>query len=228
MSDERLKTALWPDRAPSTTTFNTAISTTRHRLGRDPAGDVFLSHYAAAGRRYRLNPRAGSDWARFQAHVARARDADRAGTIDELRAALDLVRGQPFAESYGFGWAWSEGHVASMEAAIADAAHRLAGAYLDQNEPDQAIWAAIRGLSAAPADEVLYRDRMLAYDLAGNPAGYATVMLDSNTSSSPSNPGTVSTRTRLRSTVGSPDRPRRGVDTAAGRRAAPTEGCASV
>ena len=126
----------------------------------------------------RINERAGSDWARFQAHVARARNADREVTIDELRAALDLVRGQPFAESYGFGWAWSEGHVASMEAAIADAAHRLAGAYLDQNEPDQAIWAAMRGLLAAPADEVLYRDRMLAYDLAGNPAGIATVMLE--------------------------------------------------
>jgi len=91
---------------------------------------------------------------------------------------LDLVRGQPFAESYGFGWAWSEGHVASMEAAVSDAAHQLATAHLEQNEPDQAIWAAMRGLLAAPADEVLYRDRMLAYDLAGNPAGIATVMLE--------------------------------------------------
>lgn len=178
VSDERLKTALWPDRAPSTTTFNTAISTTRHRLGRDSDGDVFLSHYAAVGRRYQLSPRAGSDWTRFQAHVARAAHADREVTIDELRAALDLARGQPFAESYGFGWAWSEGHVATMEAAIADAAHHLASEYLEAGEPDQAIWAAMRGLLAAPADEVLYRDRMLAYDLAGNPAGITTVMLE--------------------------------------------------
>ena len=50
--------------------------------------------------------------------------------------------------------------------------------HLEGGEPDQAIWAAMRGLLAAPADEVLYRDRMLAYDLAGNPAGITTVMLE--------------------------------------------------
>lgn len=176
VSDERLKTVLWPERAPSTPAFNTAISTTRNRLGHDSDGDVFLSHYMSAGRRYRLNAHAGSDYARFEAHVARARGDDGDTIVRQLRTALELVRGQPFAEVSGFGWAWAEGHVANMEATIAEAAHRLAAAYLDRNEPEQAIWAAMRGLLAAPADEILYRDRMLAYDVAGNPAGVETVM----------------------------------------------------
>ena len=34
----------------------------------------------------------------------------------------------------------------------------------------------MQGLRAAPGDEILYRDRMLACDVAGNPAGVETVM----------------------------------------------------
>ena len=176
VSDERLKTALWPDRAPTTATFNTAISTTRGRLGRDATGDPHFSHYATANQRYRLGVRTTSDYARFAARVEHARHADTEEAIADLRAALDLVRGQPFAEVHGFEWAWSEGFVANIETAVASAAHDLAGRYLELGEPDAAISAAMQGLIAAPADEILYRDRMLACDLAGNPAGVETVM----------------------------------------------------
>ena len=176
VSDERLKTALWPDQAPKTATFNTAISTTRSHLGRDATGDPHFSHFAAANRRYRLGARATSDYARFTARVEHARQASAEEAIADLRSALDLVRGQPFAEVHGFEWAWSEGFVASIETAVANAAHDLAQRYLELGDPDGAIWAAMRGLIAAPADEILYRDRMLACDLAGNPAGVETVM----------------------------------------------------
>ncbi len=176
VSDERLKTALWPDQAPKTATFNTAISTTRSHLGRDTTGDPHFSHFAAANRRYRLGARATSDYARFGARVEHAQQAGTEEAIADLRSALDLVRGQPFAEVHGFEWAWSEGFVASIETAVANAAHDLAQRYLELGDPDGAIWAAMRGLAAAPADEILYRDRMLACDLAGNPAGVETVM----------------------------------------------------
>jgi DNA-binding SARP family transcriptional activator len=176
VSDERLKTALWPDQAPKTATFNTAISTTRSHLGRDATGDPHFSHFAAANHRYRLGARATSDYARFSARVEHAQHASAEEAITDLRSALDLVRGQPFAEVHGFEWAWSEGFVASIETAVANAAHDLAQRYLELGNPDGAIWAAMRGLTAAPADEILYRDRMLACDLAGNPAGVETVM----------------------------------------------------
>jgi DNA-binding SARP family transcriptional activator len=176
VSDERIKAALWPDQAPKTATFNTAISTTRSHLGRDAIGDPHFSHYAAANRRYRLGARATSDYARFTARVEHARQARTEEAIADLRSALDLVRGQPFAEVHGFEWAWSEGYVSSIETAVANAAHDLAQRYLELGDPDGAIWAAMRGLIAAPADEILYRDRMLACDLAGNPAGVETVM----------------------------------------------------
>ena len=176
VSDERLKTALWPDRAPSTATFNSTISTTRSRLGHDATGQPNFSHYATANRRYQLGERTTSDYARFTARVGHARQAETEDAIADLRGALDLVRGQPFAEVHGFEWAWSEGFVANLEIAVAGAAHDLAQRYLELGDPDGAIWAAMRGLIAAPADEILYRDRMLACDLAGNPAGVETVM----------------------------------------------------
>ena len=59
---------------------------------------------------------------------------------------------------------------------IADAAHRLAQLYLKAADAQNATWAAMQGLIAAPGDEILYRDRMLACDLAGNPGGVETVM----------------------------------------------------
>jgi DNA-binding SARP family transcriptional activator len=176
VSDERLKTALWPDQAPKTATFNTAISTTRSGLGRDSSGEPHFSHFAAANRRYRLGARATSDYARFAARVEHARSASADAAVADLRSALELVRGQPFAEIHGFEWAWSEGFVATIETAVAKAAHDLAQRYLERGDPDGAIWAAMRGLVAAPADEILYRDRMIACDLAGNPAGVETVM----------------------------------------------------
>ena len=96
--------------------------------------------------------------------------------VKELRAALELVRGQPFADTRGYEWAYSEGLVANIEVTVADAAHQLSALYLDVGDSAGATWAAERGLKAAPGDEILYRDRMLACDLAGNPAGVEAVM----------------------------------------------------
>ncbi len=176
VSDERLKMVLWPEQAPATATFNTVVSTTRNRLGRDSLGEPHLVHYANADRRYRLGDHATSDVARFETRVAHARALDDAAAIAEYRTALDLVRGQPFAEVHGFEWAWSEGFVAHLEITVARAAHDLAELCLNDRDADGATWAATRGLLAAPGDEILYRDRMLACDLAGNIAGVESVM----------------------------------------------------
>ncbi|HEY5171219.1 MAG TPA: bacterial transcriptional activator domain-containing protein, partial [Acidimicrobiia bacterium] len=102
--------------------------------------------------------------------------SERSVAIETLRAALELVRGKPFEGARDYEWAFSESLIANIEAKIADAAHQLAVLHLDAGNPQDATNAAMRGLVAAPADEVLYRDRMLACDLAGNPAGVESVM----------------------------------------------------
>nr|MDP9333594.1 bacterial transcriptional activator domain-containing protein [Actinomycetota bacterium] len=175
-SDERLKTMLWLDRAPTTATFNTTVSTTRSRLGHASDGTPHFPHLVASGGVYQLGPFVTTDLARFEARVAHARRCAAPAAIETLRSALELVRGRPFDGARGYEWAFSEALIANVEATIADAAHQLATLYLDAGDPQEATRAALRGLVAAPGDEILYRDRMLACDLAGNPAGVETVM----------------------------------------------------
>jgi DNA-binding SARP family transcriptional activator len=175
-SDERLITALWPDRAPARSRFNTTVSTTRSRLGRASDGTAHFPRNAASGGTYRLGPLVTTDLARFTGRVAYAQRCVPSVAIETLRSALDLVRGKPFDNTRGYEWAYSESLIAHIEATIADAAHQLAQRYLDAGDTNAAIAVAVQGLVAAPADEVLYRDRMLACDLAGNPAGVETVM----------------------------------------------------
>jgi hypothetical protein len=176
VSDDRLKTALWPEGTPALSTFNTIVSMTRVKLGSASDGNHHLPHYQASGQLYRLSPLVTTDVARFEARVAHARQCPPEDAIATLRSALELVRGQPFEATRGFEWAFSEGFVASTEAMVADAAHTLAQLYLDTGDAIGASWAAVQGLKASPGDETLYRDRMLAYDLAGNPAGVERVM----------------------------------------------------
>ncbi len=175
-SDEQLITALWPDRTPARSTFNTAVSTTRSRLGRASDGTAHLPRSIATAGIYQLGPLVTTDLARFTARVAYARRCAPATAIETLQSAMDLVRGKPFDGARGYEWAFSESLIAHIEATIADAAHQLALLYLDSGDAHQATVAAVQGLAAAPADEILFRDRMLACDLAGNPAGVETVM----------------------------------------------------
>jgi hypothetical protein len=86
------------------------------------------------------------------------------------------VRGLPFEGSGGFEWAHTDRQVAAIMAVVSDGAHLLAQWSLEHGDPSAALWAAGQGLQGVPADEVLYRDRMLAQDMAGNPAGVEAVM----------------------------------------------------
>jgi hypothetical protein len=96
--------------------------------------------------------------------------------MDELAAALGAVRGIPFAGASGYEWAHTDGHVARIEAVTADAALLLSEWCFDRRDTAKALWAAGQGLLASPGDERLFRMRMRAHDLAGNPAGVEAVM----------------------------------------------------
>ena len=176
VTDEHLKTALWPNQAPSTATFNTTISQARHALGRRTEDILRFPHFAATGGLYRLDASVTCDALRFEARAKHARHCEPADAIETLHDALELVRRMPFSAPAGFEWAHTEGLIASYEAMISDAAHRLATLQLEHNDPDGATWAAMQGLKVSPGNEVLYRDRMLASHLAGNVPDIKTIL----------------------------------------------------
>jgi DNA-binding SARP family transcriptional activator len=176
VTDERLKTALWPDQAPSAATFNTTVSQARNGLGRKGEDLLRFPHFAATGNLYRLDASVTCDALRFEARVKHARRCEPSDAIETLRSALELVRGMPFTAATGYEWAHTEGLIACYEAMIGDAAHRLATLYLDAQDHDGATWAAMQGLKASPGNEVLYRDRMLASHLTGNLAAVKAVL----------------------------------------------------
>jgi hypothetical protein len=177
VSDERLKTALWLDEPAPKSSFNTTVTRARSRLGADANGAPHLPHLVATGGIYRVGNRVTTDFALLERHLAAARTQPPDVAMRTLRIALDLVRSLPFAGGRtGYEWAFAEGLVARMETVVAEAAHHLAQLALEARDPDLAQWAARQGLLASPGDEVLYRDRMLACDLAGNPAGVEAVM----------------------------------------------------
>ena len=120
-SEDRIKTVLWRDKAPTDGTFNTTVSFARTSLGLGSDGNPHFPHYSAAGHTYRLGPTVTSDVARFEARVAHAKRCNPENAIATLRSALELVRGTPFEDSRGYEWAFSESIVAAAEATIADA-----------------------------------------------------------------------------------------------------------
>lgn len=173
---DTLSEALWPDRLVTPGTLHTMVSTARRCLGAGPAGDLYLPHVDRDGR-YRLHPSASVDIERFHRLVARAAGADHDQAVADLRRALELVRGRPFTLVGGeYLWAHAEALVSAAAAEVADAAHDLATRCLEVEDPQGAWWATQRGLLASPANEQLYRDRMLAADRIGNPAGVEQVM----------------------------------------------------
>ena len=126
---------------------------------------------------YRVGPRVTTDLMLLERRLVAARATGPEAAIRILRSGLELVRERPLVGTrQGYEWAYAEGLVARIETVVAEAAHHLAQLALEARDPDLAQWAACQGLLASPADEVLYRDRMLACDLAGNPAGVEAVM----------------------------------------------------
>jgi hypothetical protein len=177
LDDERLKTALWPDERAPQASFNTTVTRARSALGTAPDGSHHLPHVIASCGVYRVGPRVTTDAALLERSLVAARAAAPETAIRVLRTGLEMVRGLPFAGSrQGYEWAYAEGLVARIETVVGEAAHHLAQLGLEARDPDVAQWAGCQGLLASPGDEVLYRDRMLACDLAGNPAGVESVM----------------------------------------------------
>jgi DNA-binding SARP family transcriptional activator len=106
------------------------------------------------------------DWVRFQKLAERGLLASPAG-VDDLEAALALVRGRPFAGSTA---AWSMPDTQEMVSRIVDVAHTIARYRITTGHYAQARAAIARGIDVEPAAEMLYRDWLTLEAAAGNRA----------------------------------------------------------
>ncbi|WP_116947882.1 LysM peptidoglycan-binding domain-containing protein [Jiangella endophytica] len=160
-----LDDAMWPGSRVTQNTRNTAISKLRRWFGRDTHGDDYLPRVDSG---YRFHPGVTTDWDEWRSLVGD--DPALAGT-QQLVAALELVRGQPFTGVNPRRYGWAEHLKQEMISAIVDAAHELAQRALRGGDAHLARKASTIGLQVEPGMELLWRDRIKAEHLAGNRSG---------------------------------------------------------
>jgi DNA-binding SARP family transcriptional activator len=142
------------------------ITRTRRRLGLAPDGREYIVHLGSGI--YVPHDDIRLDWAAFSVLARRGRTEN---DVIDLRAALDLVRGEPFAQC--FYWWIDIALVETMRAEIVDTADLLARLEMNSGNATSAAQAARIGLTAESAAEQLWRALMRAEHAAGNPAGVA-------------------------------------------------------
>ena len=148
-------------------TRNAYISRARAWLGRAPDGTPYLPILTAHDD-YRLNPAVRTDWDDFRELLRAGVQADVHGA-PALRAALDLVRGRPFADAAVGTYDWAEPLVHQMIDQIVDAAHLYA--VLAAGDDYRSVREALAiALSVDPCNELLHRDAIAAAHQAGDAA----------------------------------------------------------
>jgi DNA-binding SARP family transcriptional activator len=153
-----------PDHAKPSDTVRQTITRTRRHLGRAADGREYIIH--AGNGVYLLHEDASLDWTTFRELVA-------SGRAEDLRAALSLVRGQPFADCYY--WWIDIPLLETVRAEVVDAAETLAEFELATGSARAAARAARAGLTAERSAEQLWRLLMRAEHGAGNLAGVTEV-----------------------------------------------------
>ncbi|SEG85871.1 LysM domain-containing protein [Actinacidiphila yanglinensis] len=167
-----LDEAIWPGRDVSRKTRNPWISRLRTLLGAAADGTKYLPAIATTNdARYRLADPVTSDWHLFQNLVAKGTTSTGDAADDRLRAALDLVRGRPFAAVPPRRYVWAEHLAQDMISAIVDVAATLGERRLATADPRGALWATTKGLNVAPEAEHLYRINFRAHHALGDHEG---------------------------------------------------------
>jgi DNA-binding SARP family transcriptional activator len=151
-----------PDHPKPSDAVRQIITRTRRRLGRAGDGQEYVIHSGSGN--YLLHPDAALDWTQFRTLVA-------SGRAEEMRAALSMVRGEPFTGS--FYWWIDIPLLETVRAEITDAAQMLGEFELAAGSPRAAARAALAGLTAETSAEQLWRLLMRAEHAAGNAGGVA-------------------------------------------------------
>ncbi len=150
---EQIDDALWGERGVNARSRRVAISKVRRWLGEDRNGTLWLPPNIGTDRRYRLIPGVLLDWQLFRRLRARG-EANGPDGADDLRRALELVRGEPLAgaelpysSGYRNPYTWLPGSDVqphNLASAIVDTAHQLVGFCLSTDDVAGARWAVER------------------------------------------------------------------------------------
>jgi nucleoid-associated protein YgaU/DNA-binding SARP family transcriptional activator len=152
--------AIWPDRAgaDNLSTRNAAISRLRRWIGQDADGQDYLPRHQSDGGHGFL-PSVTTDVGEWDRLVG---GAPLDAAAENLESALPLVRGVPFEGTHGRRYAWSEPAQQRLVAEIVDASYALAKRRLLEGRWRSAEEAVAVGLRIEPAQESLWRVRILA------------------------------------------------------------------
>ncbi|WP_226963950.1 LysM peptidoglycan-binding domain-containing protein [Nostocoides sp. F2B08] len=161
--------AIWPDRKneDNLNTRNTATSKLRRWVGTDPVSGAEYLPRIQAGEGYAFHPAVTTDvgdWEQLLGH-----DPLNA-TTERLEEALALVRGIPFEGTHRKRYAWAEPIRQRLISEIVDASYELARRRLMDGRWRGAEEAVVVGLRIEPAQENLWRLRILAAHESRNTA----------------------------------------------------------
>lgn len=150
-----LDEALWYGERIDTQTRNSLVYRTRQRVGADVLPVV------GADGIYRLAETVTTDWSDFQKHARRGLAAGLDG-IDDMRAAMDLVRDRPLLGIRDADYTWAEQDIQHMISTIADVAHVLSRLLLDCGDARGSLAVAMRALAVDACSEILMADALAA------------------------------------------------------------------
>lgn len=150
-----LDEALWYGERIDSQTRNSLVYRTRQRVGADVLPVV------GADGIYRLGETVTTDWSDFQRHARRGLAAGLDG-IDDLRAAMNLVRDRPLLGVRDADYAWAEHDVQHMISTTADVAHVLSRLLLESGRAREGLEAATKGLIVDAWSELLLDDALEA------------------------------------------------------------------
>lgn len=163
--------AIWPDRKTedNLNTRNPATTKLRRWVGTAPDGQDYLPRHQA-GEGYAFLPQVTTDADEWNTLL----DQDPVNaTTENLEAALRLVRGIPFEGTHRRRYAWAEPIKQQLISEIVDASSELARRRLMEGRWRAAEQAVVVGLRIEPAQENLWRLRILAAHESRNPAAEA-------------------------------------------------------
>lgn len=163
--------AIWPDRKTedNLTTRNPATTKLRRWVGTSPEGADYLPRHQA-GEGYAFAPEVTTDAAQWDDLIG---GEPISAPTEKLEAALQLVRGIPFEGTHRKRYAWAEPLKQRLISEIVDASYELGRRRLMEGRWRSAEQAVVIGLRVEPAQELLWRLRILAAHESRNPAAEA-------------------------------------------------------
>ncbi|WP_277211453.1 LysM peptidoglycan-binding domain-containing protein [Isoptericola croceus] len=145
-------------RSVSEAGLSTQLSKLRRWLGTAPDGSEFLPRHQS-GSGHVLHPAVSSDVGDWDLLIG---GQPAAAPTENLESAIGLVGGEPFAGARGRRYAWAEPVRQRLVAEIVDASYELARRRILEGRWRAAEQAVAVGLSVEPAQESLWRMRILA------------------------------------------------------------------